>query len=34
MGAYETSLLTLVAIHVILALSLNLITGLCVQVNC
>ncbi|SDH78559.1 branched-chain amino acid ABC transporter permease [Variovorax sp. OV700] len=33
MGAYETSLLTLVAIHVILALSLNLITGLCGQVS-
>lgn len=33
MGAYETSLLTLVAINVILALSLNLISGLCGQVS-
>lgn len=33
MGAYETSLLMLVAIQVILALSLNLITGLCGQVS-
>jgi branched-chain amino acid transport system permease protein len=33
MGAYETTLLTLVAIHVILALSLNLISGLCGQVS-
>lgn len=33
MGAYETSLLTLIAINVILALSLNLISGLCGQVS-
>jgi len=33
MGAYETSILTLVAINVILALSLNLISGLCGQVS-
>jgi branched-chain amino acid transport system permease protein len=32
-GAYETSILTLVAINVILALSLNLISGLCAQVS-
>lgn len=33
MGAYETSLLMLIAINVILALSLNLISGLCGQVS-
>lgn len=33
MGAYETSLLTLIAINVMLALSLNLISGLCGQVS-
>lgn len=33
MSAYEASLLTLVAINVMLALSLNLITGLCGQVS-
>jgi len=33
MGAYETSILTLIAINVILALSLNLISGLCGQVS-
>jgi branched-chain amino acid transport system permease protein len=32
-SAYEGSLLTLVAINVMLALSLNLITGLCGQVS-
>lgn len=33
MGAYETTLVTLIAINVILALSLNLISGLCGQVS-
>lgn len=33
MGTYETSLLMLISINVILALSLNLITGLCGQVS-
>ncbi len=33
MGAYELSLVTLVGINVILALSLNLITGFCGQIS-
>lgn len=33
MGAYELSLLTLVGINVMLALSLNLITGFCGQIS-
>lgn len=33
MSAYEISLLTLVGIHVMLALSLNLITGFCGQIS-
>ncbi len=33
MGAYEVSLVTLVGINVILALSLNLITGFCGQIS-
>ena len=33
MSAYEISLLTLVSINVILALSLNLITGFCGQIS-
>ena len=31
MGAYESSLMVLISINVIAALSLNLITGLCGQ---
>ena len=33
MGAYELSLLTLIGINVLLALSLNLITGFCGQIS-